>query len=55
MASCFLSAVLGFIRAKEHDVVFGPSVWLGANCKSAFLGSVVMSHSLPFQGHSFRF
>ncbi|KAG8844588.1 hypothetical protein FRB91_002521, partial [Serendipita sp. 411] len=29
--SCVLSAGLSFYRARQNDVVFGPSVWLGAN------------------------
>lgn len=31
MLSCMLSAGLAIFRAKQNDVVFGPSVWLGAN------------------------
>jgi hypothetical protein len=36
MLSCVVAAVLAFWRARENDVVFGPSVWLGANCKFGY-------------------
>jgi hypothetical protein len=37
MLSCILAAVLAVLRARVNDVVFGPSVWLGANCKLSSL------------------